>query len=268
MTEHEIPVAGTPSPLDAMKLPVRLLLAATLFATNVLAQGVTLHFGGDVYLAVIAGAAATLLGCAPLAVLDDRPFTQVYELLRVPAPVLGLTILAALAVFLPAGWLAGWSARFVAPDPEWLSLFAQSLPRTPGRMVLTFFAVSAAAPLAEEILFRRFLYGGLRRHLGVGASVVLSSLIFAFAHWEPWFFLGLAAVGAVTALVYEATGSLTTAVVVHGVHNAVSLWLMIRQGGLVDAAAPEEMPDPALVLASLAALVVCLTLLFRGRRSG
>ena len=276
MTEHDEHTRGPAAdagdvqsngPLDTLNLLARVLLATALFATNVLVQGVVLNYGGSVYLAVTAGAAATLLCCAPLALLDDRTFGNVYHLRGLSVRALGLSALAAGAAFLPTGWLAGWSSHFVAPDPEWLAVFDRSLPHTPGAVALTYLAVSVAAPLAEEIVFRRILYGALRRRLGVTAAVVVSSLLFAFAHWEPWFFLGLAGVGAVAALAYEATGSLSSAVVVHGVHNTVSLTLMIKQGGLLDATSVEASPGLLPALASLSLLIACLVLLLRGRRS-
>jgi hypothetical protein len=63
------------------------------------------------------------------------------------------------------------------------------------------------------------IFGGLRRSLGLGASVLASAAIFALVHPAasviPVFGLGVAA-----ALVYERTGFLLGPMVVHAVYNA------------------------------------------------
>jgi membrane protease YdiL (CAAX protease family) len=76
-----------------------------------------------------------------------------------------------------------------------------------------------AAPIFEEFIFRGLIFGGLRRLLGLTASVFTSAAIFALVHPAasviPVFGLGIAA-----ALVYEATGILLGPMVVHAVYNA------------------------------------------------
>ncbi|MBO0742589.1 MAG: CPBP family intramembrane metalloprotease, partial [Hyphomicrobiaceae bacterium] len=76
-----------------------------------------------------------------------------------------------------------------------------------------------AAPIFEEFIFRGLIFGGLRRSLGVGASVLASAAIFAIVHPAasviPVFGLGIGA-----ALVYERTRFLLGPMVVHGVYNA------------------------------------------------
>jgi membrane protease YdiL (CAAX protease family) len=76
-----------------------------------------------------------------------------------------------------------------------------------------------AAPIFEEFIFRGLIFGGLRRSLGLGASVLASAAIFAIVHPAvsviPVFALGIGA-----ALVYERTRFLLGPMVVHGVYNA------------------------------------------------
>jgi len=86
-------------------------------------------------------------------------------------------------------------------------------------------------PLFEEVLFRGWLQSGLRSSLlGIvgepGArmlAVVTASAIFTAVHppftWIPILFLGL-----LLGLLYEHTRSLWPGVVLHGVHNAFTLW--------------------------------------------
>ncbi len=47
---------------------------------------------------------------------------------------------------------------------------------------LAVISIAVIAPVVEEVVFRGFIYGGLRRKWGVSLSVVVSSLVFALAH--------------------------------------------------------------------------------------
>jgi hypothetical protein len=100
-------------------------------------------------------------------------------------------------------------------------LFETARESTFGRDELAWLALLTvcAAPIFEEFIFRGLIFGGLRRSLGLGASVLASAAIFAIVHPAasviPVFGLGIGA-----ALVYERTRFLLGPMVVHGVYNA------------------------------------------------
>lgn len=102
---------------------------------------------------------------------------------------------------------------------------------------LVAFAAVVAAPIAEELLFRRLLQGWLESRLepagpraGGGLAVALSSLAFAAAHvgqglaWVPLFFFGL-----VVGYLARQTGSIVPGIILHGLFNAVSVGLVVLQ---------------------------------------
>jgi membrane protease YdiL (CAAX protease family) len=92
-------------------------------------------------------------------------------------------------------------------------------------LVLTGPAVVLAAPFGEELLFRGFLYRGLRRRLGVWPAVAASAGLFAMGHVQGWSFFYLVpplfAVGAGLALVYERRQSLLASMAAHGTFNLI-----------------------------------------------
>jgi len=95
----------------------------------------------------------------------------------------------------------------------------------------------ALVPFAEELFFRGVLYRWLRKRWGVAASALVSAAIFGLAHaFFVLVALGAFMVGIVLAVVYERTGSLWPAAVVHGVFNSASLMMMFA--GQLVAAAP------------------------------
>jgi len=89
--------------------------------------------------------------------------------------------------------------------------------------------IAVIAPIVEEIAFRGFIYGGLRRRWGVTVSVLVSSLVFALAHTfsvggsilllGPSLFIA----GAALALVYERSRSLVPGMVLHASFNLIAV---------------------------------------------
>lgn len=86
-----------------------------------------------------------------------------------------------------------------------------------------------AVPVVEEVLFRGFLHAGLRQVLPVGSAAVLSGLAFAALHFPGGIteLLFLGGLGVVLALVYENTRSLWPGIILHAVHNALVLGVIV-----------------------------------------
>ena len=76
-----------------------------------------------------------------------------------------------------------------------------------------------AAPIFEEFIFRGLIFGGLRRSMGVTASVVASAAIFAIVH-PPVSVIPVFGLGVVTALIYERTRLLIGSMAAHATYNA------------------------------------------------
>ena len=79
------------------------------------------------------------------------------------------------------------------------------------------------APICEEFLFRGYIYGTLRRFLGPGVAIGLSSLLFAAIHVNLLALPILFLLAVCLALAYEATGSIVVPMVMHLGFNSVTL---------------------------------------------
>jgi hypothetical protein len=76
------------------------------------------------------------------------------------------------------------------------------------------------APVLEEVVFRGFLYGTLRRRLGWPAAALLSAAVFAAAHgYGVAGFGSVFASGLLWAMAYEKTGSLLPGMIAHAANN-------------------------------------------------
>jgi membrane protease YdiL (CAAX protease family) len=85
------------------------------------------------------------------------------------------------------------------------------------------------APVFEELLYRERLLPPLRRALGVAPALVLTSLLFALPHLEPWAVLGTFVVGLGLGSLLLAGGSVVACIGLHaGLNLAALLWASER----------------------------------------
>lgn len=137
--------------------------------------------------------------------------------------------------------LLTWCGRQwgLEPNPSNLELLKAGFASHP--VFLGLFAV-VLAPLYEELLFRRVLFGRLWAAGWPVLGVALSSMVFALAHEMPGmtgnppsttlFLLAVyTAMGAVFALVYRRTGTLWAPIVAHMLNNALALGVMQAVSG-------------------------------------
>jgi membrane protease YdiL (CAAX protease family) len=96
------------------------------------------------------------------------------------------------------------------------------------RIIIIVLAVSLA-PLAEEFIFRFFIYGVMKRYLGRFAAVVASALLFAAVHAHLPSFAPLFVLGACLAIAYEWSGSILVPMTMHALFNAVTLTTLAFQ---------------------------------------
>ena len=90
------------------------------------------------------------------------------------------------------------------------------------RMMIIVFAV-VIAPMAEEFLFRFFLYGVLKRYFGRFLGVTVNALLFAAAHTHLPSFAPLFVLGSCFTIAYEWSGSILVSMTMHALFNSVSL---------------------------------------------
>lgn len=93
--------------------------------------------------------------------------------------------------------------------------------RWPG-LLSELFTAAVVAPVCEEILFRGFLFNGLRARMGVWGAAIVSSLIFGGLHDYSWFGMAtIALFGMLTCWVFVRTGSLWPGILLHALSNFV-----------------------------------------------
>ncbi|PZR75932.1 MAG: hypothetical protein DLM73_03900 [Chthoniobacterales bacterium] len=81
----------------------------------------------------------------------------------------------------------------------------------------------AVAPLAEEFIFRFFLYNVIKRYFGRFAGIIVSALLFAAVHAHLPSFAPLFVLGSCFAIAYEWSGSILVSMTMHALFNALTL---------------------------------------------
>lgn len=106
--------------------------------------------------------------------------------------------------------------------PDWMI----RIYRSAGSLPLLVFAVLVVAPVVEEIVFRGFLFEGLRRSwLGDAGTVVLTSLVWAAFHIQyQAFYIGqVFCLGLLLGAARVRTGSVLITIVMHSLFSGVAL---------------------------------------------
>lgn len=110
---------------------------------------------------------------------------------------------------------------FTPPDVDVTRLFPDTLSGGAAVVVLAVIV----APFAEEIMFRGVLYPGLRDRFNPYAAAIVSSLVFALFHGEPFVFVPIFLLGLMLAWLTDMTRSIWPAIIAHAAFNASALVL-------------------------------------------
>ena len=98
------------------------------------------------------------------------------------------------------------------------------------RVLVTVTVAVVVAPLEEEFLFRGYIYGVLRRHLGVVPALLLNAALFGAIHLNLPALPALFVLALCLTLAYESTGSLLVPMAMHAMFNAIMLSAIFFSG--------------------------------------
>jgi hypothetical protein len=94
-----------------------------------------------------------------------------------------------------------------------------------GSAWLTYACVAVALPMAEEILFRGYLFDALKRRCPDALVIIVTAFAFALVHLQGLYFAPLFGFGLIQGWVKLRTGSLRLPVLLHMLNNGLFLAL-------------------------------------------
>jgi membrane protease YdiL (CAAX protease family) len=136
----------------------------------------------------------------------------------------GISLLVcALPLILAASYLASY---FLHSDPttdsqEIIQVFERS--GSIGQRLPIILLAVAIAPIAEELAFRGYLYGVMRRYFGALPALVFTAVLFAIIHLNVPTLFPLFILSCLFTVSYEATGSLLVPMTMHALFNTLNL---------------------------------------------
>jgi len=132
------------------------------------------------------------------------------------------------------GWMALAYLTLIVLGGLWLRLFdlpardpsIDDLTVGPAAVVATAIVVTVFAPIAEEFLFRGYIFTALRGWAGVAGAALIDGILFGAIHVDPdrpaAFLVPLALFGVLLCLLYWRTGSLYPCIALHALNNALA----------------------------------------------
>jgi len=134
-----------------------------------------------------------------------------------------------LGLFFPAMWANALYEAFLSQyglkmQPE----LERILAGTPSPSLFIFAAV-IIAPAVEEIFFRGFLFAGLKKRFSWPQAMFISSGLFALLHLRPLAAPPIFLLGLVFAFLYQRSGSIWPAILIHALVNALAVTWILNQ---------------------------------------
>lgn len=150
-------------------------------------------------------------------------FREAYPLSAAPVRVLFLTAVLILGTVILLSEVDNLT-RLVFPPPAALAEAFEGLLDTRARPISSFILLVVVAPVTEELLFRGLILRGFLRNYSKRRAILLSALLFAVMHTNPWQFISAFVAGVLLAWLLIETGSLLPCLFAHAVANGTA-WL-------------------------------------------
>lgn len=99
--------------------------------------------------------------------------------------------------------------------------------------VLAFLSLVIVAPIAEEVLFRGYLFGKLRKHAPLWIAIGITSVLFALVHFQANVGLDVFALSIVLCLLRVVSGSLWPSILLHMVKNGIAFYFLFINPSLL-----------------------------------
>lgn len=148
-----------------------------------------------------------------------------YQIQSIPAPHIATNLTLTIAVSLAATVglnevLAYWLQIFPVPEEFRLSFQAMFSLGKPYGLYLDLLTIALIPSVAEEFFFRGFLQSAFATHFGPKIALLITSVIFAIYHVNPWFIPFYLLLGLLFGWIAQRTKSHWYAALAHFVNNA------------------------------------------------
>ena len=92
--------------------------------------------------------------------------------------------------------------------------------------LLAFSTLVVIAPVAEEVLFRGYLFGKLKKQCPVWLSIIVTSLLFGFLHGNLNVMVDTFALSIILCILRVITGSIWPSILLHMLKNGIAFYIL------------------------------------------
>jgi len=92
--------------------------------------------------------------------------------------------------------------------------------------ILAFATLVIIAPVAEEILFRGYLFGKLKKYVPIWIAIIATSLLFGVIHGAWNIMIDTFALSVILCLLRELTGNMWASILLHMVKNGIAFYIL------------------------------------------
>jgi membrane protease YdiL (CAAX protease family) len=142
-----------------------------------------------------------------------------FDILLAPAGFVIYILGSGLAIYAATQWVPGFNAA-QQQDTGFGTLVQQY------ELMLAFVTLVIIAPLAEETLFRGYLYGKLRKSVPLWVAMIVTSAVFGLLHGQWNVGIDVFMLSLVMCTLREITGSIWAGVLVHMIKNGVAFFIL------------------------------------------
>ena len=141
------------------------------------------------------------------------------DILISPAGLVVYLIASSLLIMLATNFLPGFDANQI--QDVGFSNLSQKY-----EFILAFLVLVVAVPVAEEILFRGYLFGKLKKHAPIWAAIVITSIVFAALHGSWNVAIDTFALSIVLCVLRQITGSIWPSILLHIAKNGIAYYFL------------------------------------------
>jgi membrane protease YdiL (CAAX protease family) len=149
--------------------------------------------------------------------LDELPAW--IDILITPAGLIVYLVISSLFLMLATNFLPGFDANQVQ------QVGFDNLSRQ-YEFILAFVVLVVAVPVAEEMLFRGFLFGKLKKNAPIWLAILITSILFATLHGAWNVALDTFALSVVLCILRQITGRLWPSILLHMVKNGIAFYFL------------------------------------------
>lgn len=123
-----------------------------------------------------------------------------------------------------------WLAERLGPEQRQVVVKEMIAAQDVQKKLIMILGACVIAPVAEEIIFRGYLYPVVKRYTEPVVAALFTGIMFGAIHGNAWAMIALSIFGVLLAVLYEKSGSIWACILCHALFNGINTVVMLTMG--------------------------------------